>query len=74
MELEYRRAFDEFARVVARVQTQAAQQDGDRQAIQAARVELEQARVAYIQARDAWARHLLRSSATDVEPESVAVA
>ena len=61
-ELEYKRAFDEFARVVGRVQGLLAQPDSDRETIQAARVELEKARSAYIRARDAWAEHLLDSS------------
>lgn len=62
VELEYKRAFDEFARVVGRVQTLLAQQDNHRETVEAARIDLEKARVAYIQARDAWAQLLLASS------------
>jgi hypothetical protein len=69
-ELEYKRAFDEFARVVGRVQALVAQPDNDRQAVEAARVNLEEARVAYIQARDAWAQYLLPSSEPDAEPKA----
>lgn len=65
-ELRYKRAFDEFARVVGRVQALAAQTDSGRQAVETARVDLERARAAYIQARDAWAQYLLPSS----EPET----
>jgi hypothetical protein len=65
-ELKYKRAFDEFARVVGRVQALVAEPDNGRQAVESARVDLERARVAYIQARDAWAQYLLPSS----EPEA----
>jgi len=58
-ELQYKRAFDEFARVVGRVQALVAQPDSDRHAVETARVDLESARKAYVQARDAWAEFLL---------------
>ncbi|HUA20370.1 MAG TPA: hypothetical protein VMB25_16595 [Bryobacteraceae bacterium] len=65
LELEYKRAFDEFARVVGRVQALLAQPDNQRQSVETARADLERARVAYIQARDAWAEVLLASSEQD---------
>jgi hypothetical protein len=73
-ESEYRRAFDEFARVVRRVQALVAQQDSDRKTIEIARQELDRARLAYYQARDAWAQHLLDASEEDVEDRTTAIA
>jgi hypothetical protein len=73
-ELEYKRAFDEFARVVGRVQALMAQPDSTRETVEAARIQLDNARLAYIQARDAWARHLLATSEKDGRREAKAVA
>jgi exonuclease VII small subunit len=57
----YRSAFEEFSRRVQRVQQLTAEENPDVAALDAALIELEQARLAYNTCRDALARHLLSS-------------
>jgi hypothetical protein len=62
VDAEYRFAFDEFSRKAQRVQSLAAQQISDGNAFESALLELEQAHLAYNQARDAFLRCLLPAS------------
>jgi hypothetical protein len=61
-ERAYRRAFDEFARWVERVQVLTASPNPDRNTIETALLELEHARSVYNRRRDEWAQLLLQSS------------
>jgi len=58
-ELAYRRAFQEFADKVKRVQSLAENPNSDRRAVEAAELDVELARSVYNSARDAWVKCLL---------------
>ena len=58
----YRKAFDEFARQVQRVQTLTAQPDADPKTVEAALLDLERAHVQYDIYRDRWVQYLLPSA------------
>ena len=61
-EMAYRRAFEEFARWVEKVQVLEANPNPDRNTIETAMLQLERVRAAYNFHRDEWVRHLLQSS------------
>ena len=61
-EIAYRRAFDEFARCVEKVQFLTANPNPDPGKVKSALFELEKARAVYNHRRDEWAGHLLQSS------------
>jgi Protein of unknown function (DUF2934) len=62
VEFEYREAFEDFSRRAQHVQFLTESPTGDRQAFEAALLELEKAHLAYNDARDALMRTLLPSS------------
>jgi len=62
VEEEYRSAFEDFSRTAQRVQSLTEHPSGDRNAFETALLELEKARLAYNQARDAFVGSLLPGS------------
>jgi hypothetical protein len=64
----YRSAFSEFAQKVRQARALMNASNPDRQAIDAALLELEKARVAYNHRRDVLAQHLLNSGPAAFEP------
>jgi hypothetical protein len=67
-ELAYRRAFQDFAENVKRVQSLTEHPKPDSKALETALVELEKSRVVYNTLRDAWVQQLLPSSGRDIAP------
>jgi hypothetical protein len=62
VEFDYRDAFEDFSRKAQRVQLLTESSTGDRQAFEAALLDLEKAHLAYNDARDSLVRALLPSS------------
>lgn len=64
--LEYRDAFENFSSKVRQLQSLTGQTVVGRSEVEASLLAVEQARLAYNQKRDLWARELLRRSARDL--------
>jgi|ERR1700733_7142299 len=62
VEVEYRSAFEDFSRKAQQVQLLTEHPTGDRNAFEAALLELEKAHLAYNEARDAFVRSMLPAS------------